>query len=94
MRSLGYSRVLGGAGNYSVRQFGDTACFSRIELIDTPYHRCARTMHTCQWTPSMPQRAAHALACNSAVGCFSHHGSTHRLAIAMVLRPSGLSYLI
>jgi hypothetical protein len=27
-------------GNYSVRQYGDTACFSRIELIDTPYHRC------------------------------------------------------
>jgi hypothetical protein len=64
--TLGYS--FGGAGNYSVRQFGDTACFSRIELIDTPYHRCARTMHTCQWTPSMPQRATHALACNSAGG--------------------------
>jgi hypothetical protein len=27
-------------GNYSVRQYGDTGCFSRIELIDTPAHRC------------------------------------------------------
>jgi len=27
-------------GNYSVRQYGDTGCFSRIELIDTPWHRC------------------------------------------------------
>ncbi len=27
-------------GNYSVRQYGDTGCFSRIELVDTPLHRC------------------------------------------------------
>lgn len=29
-----------GNGNYSVRQYGDTGCFSRIEIIDTPLHRC------------------------------------------------------
>jgi hypothetical protein len=28
-------------GNYSYRQYGDTGCTARIELIDTPFHRCA-----------------------------------------------------
>lgn len=27
-------------GNHSYRQIGDTGCFSRTEMIDTPYHRC------------------------------------------------------
>ena len=31
-------------GNYSVRQYGDTGCFSRIELVDTPVHRCRNTI--------------------------------------------------
>lgn len=28
-------------GNYSYRQYGDTGCTARIELVDTPFHRCA-----------------------------------------------------
>lgn len=27
-------------GNYSYRQYGDTGCTSRIEIVDTPFHRC------------------------------------------------------
>lgn len=27
-------------GNYSHRQYGDTGCTSRIEIVDTPFHRC------------------------------------------------------
>lgn len=27
-------------GNYSYRQYGDSGCTSRIEIVDTPFHRC------------------------------------------------------
>ena len=28
-------------GNYSYRQYGDTTCSARLEIVDTPFHRCA-----------------------------------------------------
>lgn len=31
-------------GAYSYRQYGDRGCFSRIEFIDSPYHRCTNHM--------------------------------------------------
>lgn len=32
------------AGNWSLRTYGDTACFSRLEIIDTPYSRCTNAI--------------------------------------------------
>jgi hypothetical protein len=31
-------------GSYSYRQYGTQGCFSRIEFLDTPYHRCSNHM--------------------------------------------------
>jgi hypothetical protein len=54
------------SGNWSLRTYGDSACFSRIEIIDTPMHRCTNAIRAvysdfrCQplWTELIEGAAA------------------------------------
>lgn len=54
------------SGNWSVRTYGDSACFSRIEIIDTPQHRCTNAIRAiysdfkcrAMWTDLIEKAAA------------------------------------